>query len=177
MVVAVFFTVCAVLSVILLKMVRLVFFLFVCFYFLNIAWFILVSLLSRRRNCFQVHSHYRHTGASFQKAQQEFSQGVLTNRTFQTAAASAATSAAQSSLQRNWNSAENSPNPLRATAPKRTPVQAVPLPRNALAFRLQSTLWEFTYRVCEAEGVELQHSVTCLYVCMYASSLNGYCDR
>uniref|UniRef100_A0A8C2KA35 Secretory carrier-associated membrane protein n=1 Tax=Cyprinus carpio TaxID=7962 RepID=A0A8C2KA35_CYPCA len=45
-----------------------------------------------------VHSHYRRTGASFQKAQQEFSQGVLTNRTFQTAAASAATTAAQSSL-------------------------------------------------------------------------------
>ncbi|KAG7324148.1 hypothetical protein KOW79_012164 [Hemibagrus wyckioides] len=67
-VVAAFFTVCAVLSVILLKM---------------------------------VHSHYRHTGASFQKAQQEFSQGVLTNRTFQTAAANAATSAAQSSFQRN----------------------------------------------------------------------------
>ncbi|ROI37109.1 Secretory carrier-associated membrane protein 2 [Anabarilius grahami] len=48
-----------------------------------------------------VHSNYRRTGASFQKAQQELSQGVLTNRTFQSAAASAATSAAQSSLQRN----------------------------------------------------------------------------
>lgn len=48
-----------------------------------------------------VHSHYRRTGASFQKAQQEFSQGVLTNRTFQSAATSAATTAAQSSLQRN----------------------------------------------------------------------------
>lgn len=48
-----------------------------------------------------VHSHYRRTGASFQKAQQEFSQGVVTNRTFQTAAANAATTAAQSSLQRN----------------------------------------------------------------------------
>ncbi|XP_052399847.1 secretory carrier-associated membrane protein 2 [Carassius gibelio] len=47
-----------------------------------------------------VHSHYRRTGASFQKAQQEFSQGVLTNPTFQTAAASAATTAAQSSLPR-----------------------------------------------------------------------------
>ncbi|KAI7790632.1 secretory carrier-associated membrane protein 2 isoform X2 [Triplophysa rosa] len=62
MVVAAFFTVCAVMSVVLLKM---------------------------------VHSHYRRTGASFQKAQQEFSQGVLTNRTFQSAATSAATSAAQ----------------------------------------------------------------------------------
>ncbi|KAK7121932.1 hypothetical protein R3I93_022883 [Phoxinus phoxinus] len=48
-----------------------------------------------------VHSNYRRTGASFQKAQQEFSQGVLTNRSFQSAAASAATTAAQSSFQRN----------------------------------------------------------------------------
>lgn len=48
-----------------------------------------------------VHSNYRRTGASFQKAQQEFSQGVLTNRTFQSAAANAATTAAQSTLQRN----------------------------------------------------------------------------
>ncbi|XP_056595834.1 secretory carrier-associated membrane protein 2 [Triplophysa dalaica] len=67
-VVAAFFTVCAVMSVVLLKM---------------------------------VHSHYRRTGASFQKAQQEFSQGVLTNRTFQSAATSAATSAASSAAQRN----------------------------------------------------------------------------
>ncbi|KAL0967930.1 hypothetical protein UPYG_G00259980 [Umbra pygmaea] len=66
MVVACFFTACAVLSVILLKM---------------------------------VHSHYRRTGASFQKAQQEFSQGVITNRTFQTAATSAATSAAAGTFQ------------------------------------------------------------------------------
>ncbi|XP_034737201.1 secretory carrier membrane protein 2, like isoform X1 [Etheostoma cragini] len=57
MVVAGFFTVNAVLAVILLKM---------------------------------VHSKYRRTGASFTKAQQEFSTGVLTNRTVQTAAASAA---------------------------------------------------------------------------------------
>lgn len=48
-----------------------------------------------------VHSNYRRTGASFQKAQQEFSQGVLTNPSFQSAATSAATSAAQSSFQRN----------------------------------------------------------------------------
>ncbi|XP_073725121.1 secretory carrier-associated membrane protein 2 [Misgurnus anguillicaudatus] len=67
-VVAAFFSVCAAMSVVLLKM---------------------------------VHSHYRRTGASFQKAQQEFSQGVLTNRTFQTAAATAATTAAQSSFQTN----------------------------------------------------------------------------
>ncbi|XP_030629671.1 secretory carrier-associated membrane protein 2 isoform X1 [Chanos chanos] len=68
MVVAVFFTVCAALSVVLLKM---------------------------------VHSHYRHTGASFQKAQQEFSQGVMSNRAFQSAASTAVSSAAQSSFQRN----------------------------------------------------------------------------
>ncbi|XP_066504330.1 secretory carrier membrane protein 2, like isoform X2 [Hoplias malabaricus] len=42
-----------------------------------------------------VHSKYRRTGASFQKAQQEFSQGVVTNNTFQTAASSAAASAVQ----------------------------------------------------------------------------------
>ncbi|KAM4619035.1 secretory carrier-associated membrane protein 2 [Polymixia lowei] len=67
-VVACFFTICAVLSVILLKM---------------------------------VHSQYRRTGASFQKAQQEFSQGVLTNKSFQSAAATAATSAAQGTFQGN----------------------------------------------------------------------------
>lgn len=66
MVVAGFFTVNAVLGVILLKM---------------------------------VHSKYRRSGASFTKAQQEFSQGVLTNRTFQSAAASAASSAASSAAQ------------------------------------------------------------------------------
>lgn len=68
MVVAVFFTVNAVLAVILLKM---------------------------------VHSKYRRTGASFTKAQQEFSHGVITNPTVQTAAASAATSAAQGAFGRS----------------------------------------------------------------------------
>ncbi|KAM4596524.1 secretory carrier membrane protein 2, like [Fundulus diaphanus] len=68
MVVAGFFTVNAVLGVILLQM---------------------------------VHSKYRRTGASFTKAQQEFSQGVLTNRTFQSAATSAATSAAQGAFSSN----------------------------------------------------------------------------
>ncbi|XP_010873917.1 secretory carrier membrane protein 2, like isoform X1 [Esox lucius] len=66
MVVAGFFTVNAVLAVILLKM---------------------------------VHSKYRRTGASFSKAQQEFSSGVLTNQTFQSATATAASSAAQGVFQ------------------------------------------------------------------------------
>ncbi|XP_072290929.1 secretory carrier-associated membrane protein 2-like [Eucyclogobius newberryi] len=60
MVVAVLFTLCAVLSVVLLKM---------------------------------VHGSYRRTGASFHKAQQEFSQEVLSNKNVQNAASSAAQSA------------------------------------------------------------------------------------
>ncbi|NXN66730.1 SCAM2 protein, partial [Himantopus himantopus] len=68
MVVAGFFTLCAVLSLFLLK---------------------------------QVHSLYRRTGASFQRAQEEFSQGILTNRGFQNAAAGAASSAAQSAFRGN----------------------------------------------------------------------------
>ncbi|KAJ7994671.1 hypothetical protein DPEC_G00251890 [Dallia pectoralis] len=66
MVVAVFFTVNAVLAVFLLKM---------------------------------VHSKYRRTGASFTKAQQEFSSGVLTNQTVRSAAATATASAAQGVFQ------------------------------------------------------------------------------
>uniref|UniRef100_A0A3B4B1M9 Secretory carrier-associated membrane protein n=1 Tax=Periophthalmus magnuspinnatus TaxID=409849 RepID=A0A3B4B1M9_9GOBI len=65
MMVAVLFTLCAILSVILLKM---------------------------------VHGSYRRTGASFQKAQQEFSQGVFSNKNVQNAAATAASTAAQSAL-------------------------------------------------------------------------------
>ncbi|XP_062945663.1 secretory carrier-associated membrane protein 2 isoform X2 [Cynocephalus volans] len=57
MVVAAFFTLCAVLSLFLLK---------------------------------RVHSLYRRTGASFQQAQEEFSQGIFSNRTFRSAASSAA---------------------------------------------------------------------------------------
>ncbi|KFR16522.1 Secretory carrier-associated membrane protein 2, partial [Opisthocomus hoazin] len=68
MVVAGFFTLCAVLSLFLLK---------------------------------QVHSLYRRTGTSFQRAQEEFSQGILTNRGFQNAAAGAASSAAQSAFRGN----------------------------------------------------------------------------
>uniref|UniRef100_A0A8B9RIJ6 Secretory carrier-associated membrane protein n=1 Tax=Astyanax mexicanus TaxID=7994 RepID=A0A8B9RIJ6_ASTMX len=65
--VAMFFTVNAVLAVILLKMVMYSFY----------------------------RHYYRRTGASFQKAQEEFSQGVVTNRSFQSAAATAASSAVQ----------------------------------------------------------------------------------
>ncbi|XP_037766740.1 secretory carrier-associated membrane protein 2 isoform X1 [Chelonia mydas] len=68
MVVATFFTLCAVLSLFLLK---------------------------------KVHSLYRRTGASFQRAQEEFSQGILTNRNFQNAAAGAASSAAQGAFRGN----------------------------------------------------------------------------
>ncbi|KAL2761278.1 secretory carrier-associated membrane protein 2 isoform 1, partial [Daubentonia madagascariensis] len=62
MVVAGFFTLCAVLSLFLLK---------------------------------RVHSLYRRTGASFQQAQEEFSQGIFSNRTFRSAASSAARGAFQ----------------------------------------------------------------------------------
>ena len=43
----------------------------------------------------QVHATYRTTGASFERAQQEFATGVMSNKTVQTAAANAATRAAQ----------------------------------------------------------------------------------
>lgn len=62
MVVAGFFTLCAVLSLFLLK---------------------------------RVHSLYRRTGASFQQAQEEFSQGIFSSRTFRNTAASAARGAFQ----------------------------------------------------------------------------------
>lgn len=60
MMVAILFTMCSVLSIILLKL---------------------------------VHRAYRGTGASLVKAQQEFSQGVFSSRTFRTAASSAAQTA------------------------------------------------------------------------------------
>ncbi|XP_029921338.1 secretory carrier-associated membrane protein 1 [Myripristis murdjan] len=43
----------------------------------------------------KVHGMYRTTGASFEKAQQEFATGVMSNKTVQTAAANAASTAAQ----------------------------------------------------------------------------------
>ncbi|XP_078056221.1 secretory carrier-associated membrane protein 2-like [Mustelus asterias] len=68
MVVSVFFTVCAVLSLLLVQ---------------------------------RVHSIFRSTGASFQRAQEEFSHGVFTNTTVRSAAATAASTAAQSTFQGN----------------------------------------------------------------------------
>ncbi|XP_058012382.1 secretory carrier-associated membrane protein 2 [Ahaetulla prasina] len=68
MVVAMFFTACAALSLFLLK---------------------------------RVHSLYRRTGASFQRAQEEFSQGILSNRNFQTAASGAASTVAQNAFRGN----------------------------------------------------------------------------
>ncbi|KAM9841373.1 secretory carrier-associated membrane protein 1-like [Aulostomus maculatus] len=46
----------------------------------------------------KVHTLYRTTGASFEKAQQEFATGVMSNKTVQTAAANAASRAAQGSF-------------------------------------------------------------------------------
>ncbi|NWT34015.1 SCAM1 protein, partial [Cardinalis cardinalis] len=47
----------------------------------------------------KVHGLYRITGASFEKAQQEFATGVMSNKTVQTAAANAASTAATSAAQ------------------------------------------------------------------------------
>ncbi|XP_068131788.1 secretory carrier-associated membrane protein 2 [Hyperolius riggenbachi] len=47
----------------------------------------------------KVHSMYRRTGASFQRAQEEFSEGILTNRNVQNAAAGAAGAAARGAFQ------------------------------------------------------------------------------
>ncbi|TNN79888.1 Secretory carrier-associated membrane protein 2 [Liparis tanakae] len=58
----------------------------------NSGWITAFTIIGSNK---PVHSMYRRTGASFQKAQQEFSQGVFTNKSFQTAAAGAASSAAQ----------------------------------------------------------------------------------
>lgn len=46
----------------------------------------------------QIHSLYRQTGASFQKAQQEFAAGVFSNPAVRTAAANAAAGAAENAF-------------------------------------------------------------------------------
>lgn len=46
----------------------------------------------------QIHSLYRRTGASFQKAQQEFTAGVFSNPAVRTAAANAASGAAENAF-------------------------------------------------------------------------------
>ncbi|KAM4754256.1 secretory carrier-associated membrane protein 1-like isoform 3-T3 [Cyanocitta cristata] len=52
----------------------------------------------------KVHGLYRTTGASFEKAQQEFATGVMSNKTVQTAAANAASTAATSAAQNVFKS-------------------------------------------------------------------------
>ncbi|XP_043919640.1 secretory carrier-associated membrane protein 1 [Protopterus annectens] len=54
----------------------------------------------------KVHGLYRTTGASFEKAQQEFATGVMSNKTVQTAAANAATSAAASAAQNTFKGSQ-----------------------------------------------------------------------
>lgn len=53
-----------------------------------------VNCLIQSFSSVQVHALYRTTGASFEKAQQEFATGVMSNKTVQTAAANAAANAA-----------------------------------------------------------------------------------
>ncbi|XP_068032867.1 secretory carrier-associated membrane protein 1 isoform X3 [Anomalospiza imberbis] len=53
----------------------------------------------------KVHGLYRTTGASFEKAQQEFATGVMSNKTVQTAAANAASTAATSAAQNAFKDA------------------------------------------------------------------------
>jgi hypothetical protein len=51
----------------------------------------------------KLHRIFRGTGASFAKAQEEFAQGVMTNRTVQTATANAAQTAAQGAVSGAFN--------------------------------------------------------------------------
>ena len=50
----------------------------------------------------QVHAMYRTTGASFEKAQQEFATGVMSNKNVQTAAAKAASQAASQAAEETF---------------------------------------------------------------------------
>lgn len=67
---------------------------YVCSFF-HRRWYKNIGLADRFSPCsLQVHALYRTTGASFEKAQQEFATGVMSNKTVQTAAANAAANAA-----------------------------------------------------------------------------------
>lgn len=63
------------------------------------VYYLSVYLLTFFLLALQVHGLYRTTGASFEKAQQEFATGVMSNKTVQTAAANAASSAANNAAQ------------------------------------------------------------------------------
>ncbi|XP_062868647.1 secretory carrier membrane protein 2, like [Trichomycterus rosablanca] len=67
----------------------------VAVFMLVVAGFFTVNAVLAVMLLKMVHSKYRRTEASFEKAQQEFSLGVISNRTFQTAATTAASSAFQ----------------------------------------------------------------------------------
>lgn len=71
------------------------------FIFLN---FIILTIIY---SFVQVHSIYRHTGASFAKAQAELAQGVLGNERVQQAAAAAATGAARQAMNQAFGSNTN----------------------------------------------------------------------
>ncbi|XP_018414444.1 PREDICTED: secretory carrier-associated membrane protein 2 isoform X1 [Nanorana parkeri] len=66
-----------------------------------VATFFTVSAVFSLFMLKKVHSMYRRTGASFQRAQEEFSQGILSNRNVQNAATGAATAAARGAFQGN----------------------------------------------------------------------------
>ncbi|XP_066843451.1 secretory carrier-associated membrane protein 1-like isoform X3 [Anser cygnoides] len=59
----------------------------------------------------KVHGLYRTTGASFEKAQQEFATGMMSNKTVQTAAANAASTAETSAAQNAFKGSLSSPAP------------------------------------------------------------------
>uniref|UniRef100_A0A670ZJ48 Secretory carrier-associated membrane protein n=1 Tax=Pseudonaja textilis TaxID=8673 RepID=A0A670ZJ48_PSETE len=79
------------------------FFVFFFIFFAQNVMYVLQAVGSAPRSevhlCFSIHSLYRRTGASFQKAQAEFTAGVLSNQAVRTAAANAAAGAASNAFQ------------------------------------------------------------------------------